>query len=1583
MPDIFDIVAAEPAGDIFDQVAGGVIAPALPPVPDMRIPAWDEVREELPDSLLKNEKAIKNSLSIAATHDISPDQALDLRETYEEEVNESSLYEKAQGSFKAGIGDVYSTAGNTMKWLGASDEFTRTYTDFGERLRSAYLPPTDESEFTWRKMGDPEWWATTGARSVPFVLSLIPAAIVGAYGGAVVGTGAAAITGLGTFGTTVLTTIGGASGAALMSRPVESAFEAGGVFEEAKARGMTDEEADAAADNTFWGNMTLTGIDAAQFALAFTPLKIMGPSANASLARRILATVGKVGVVGLGEAGEERIQEVISAKALGDEVDFFDVNDPRLNEASAVGMIFGVGLGGSGSVYTALTDRVVNSMPDDVKTDFETNKAAAVTDGLTDEAAELKALDAISATPEGKAHVEDVLNNLKEGVDIGKPVEAAPVEEAAAPEAPTAEEDIAAADAAIDLVIEGTEFDTLTDEEIAVAIGAVEAPVTPAEAEAIPEAVPEAKPPVHGLVSVERRESLVAEFLASQEVEAETDKLLDRLRSGVRPTQRKARGKSLVEFMRDIPEGIEDVGGELVAMDIDKAKKPFERNVVREGGIDPDQAVQRAHEAGFFPGIRLSDITPNDLFVATQRELAGDPQFSIQQGDEALQAELANLEDLERVLDEIDVGLEMSNEEIKAVMRGADPATVRKGTGAVRGIKGQIAEAVGIKKVSRMIREDKALAAAWKKAEQSARTAFREGNKEGVATERDRLKEIFAEARSRVEATTKVGKLKARILKEIKTTKAKKRGGKPVGKFTADVQRILDRFREAVKLSQEQAIDKIADNLDKFVGSEMPDSVILENRVLDMIVRLRYRAGEPGAPPLRRRFTVGELETLLEGIKEMKVGGKAIAELKKLNRKARDQKRVDDAVSVIMGGKELPKGLETTGVRPSTIAPKDFKEWLKKFTSSAGIHFVGWNDLMDMLSARDKTSEPGQSKLNQMAEVHTQENIEKGNRTKAVQEIARITRAAFGFTSDREMLTQFNLDAKEIEIGQFPNAKGTIVDLVMTKAEARKFMMEYSDPALRETFHEGMNFTDDMIQAIRGVLTAQDLTFIENQLEFYRQYYDRVNAVYREAYGVDLPFNEFYSPIRREGFVEPQGLYGAFLDEISYRRSVGSGSLKSRVKNLRRISLQSDVNVLERHIAEMEHFIAWSEKVRELNTVFKNPQVRTAVNLHHSKNMLGVIDKFINDFTRGGIETSNRLNWLDKIRGNFTRSVLAVKPTMTIKQLTSVMAYMEVMPVTDFVKGVANFWSAPLEKVKFLKKNSVWFAERGTFMERDVKTAMRMKEFSAYRKTRGFMDSLMLNVALGDQGAIAIGGWSYFQYLMKKKGLSQKAALTEFERFSEMTQQSADLSIQSDIQRMGSIAKLFSMFLSAPNLYVRKEMGAVRNLLAGRGSPLGHAKTLFIYHVLLPSLFQFVTDAFNWDEDNQKRAVILGPLNGLFIIGEGLELLVSKALGVRAFGNEVAPYAGAKDFGKFLTEAIRLISEGDLTDEEFYRGTRGLAGGIGAVTGLPTKQAVDLVKSGSDFVDGEYEKGFKEFIGYSPFVVEQHDKTIKGQVGAR
>jgi hypothetical protein len=344
-------------------------------------------------------KKSKNALTIAATHDIAPDAAFTITDEYAKKVDESNLYDKAVGSFKAGWGDIYSSIGGILKRKDIGGTLGDTYLEFGEKLKHAYIPPSDQSEFTWRKMIDPEWYATTAMRSVPFGISLVPAAVIGAYGGGAVGTAI----GLGKFGVTVLGAIGGAS----LSRPVESALEAQGAHEEAIQKGMTPDEAEEAANRVFWDNMKLGGLDAAEFATAFLPMgKVAGSTVKRSLKLRSLAAVGKLAGVGAMEAGEERYQEKTVMDALGDPASFFDMSNPRLNEASAAGAVFGVGLGGAGSVWTALTDRVTKTMPEPVKQVYEQAKKEGQSD--------IQALDTVAETPEGKQHIETVIQEMKD-----------------------------------------------------------------------------------------------------------------------------------------------------------------------------------------------------------------------------------------------------------------------------------------------------------------------------------------------------------------------------------------------------------------------------------------------------------------------------------------------------------------------------------------------------------------------------------------------------------------------------------------------------------------------------------------------------------------------------------------------------------------------------------------------------------------------------------------------------------------------------------------------------------------------------------------------------------------------------------------------------------------------------------------------------------------------------------------------------------------------------------------------------------------------------------------------------------------
>lgn len=802
--------------------------------------------------------------------------------------------------------------------------------------------------------------------------------------------------------------------------------------------------------------------------------------------------------------------------------------------------------------------------------------------------------------------------------------------------------------------------------------------------------------------------------------------------------------------------------------------------------------------------------------------------------------------------------------------------------------------------------------------------------------------------------------LKRKIKKSLVNVKIKKQAGKPISRFTPEIQRVLTIIRNGSKLNTEGVQQKITANLEKYKDSIPPDEVALENYILsNWIMGLDTMSNE-------------ELQKLLNKINQLKETGIMATELQKFNRQADINQWRDKAISVLTGGKGLPPGIETTGVRPEGL--KTIKEKAQRFISGLGKEIVGWKDILDMMSSKDKTSKPGESFLNTWADVLDEKNTEKRGMRIAIEKVKQIAKTALEVKTDRDMIRQFRDDSKEESLGVYKNAKGVNTELIFTKSEARKQWMELQDESLEETFKVGMAYTDEIIKAIENYLTPQDKAFVKAQLEFYQEYYDSINKVYRDIYGVDLPKNPNYSPLSREGIDRNVGEgFGEFMQEIFIRRQVSSGSLKSRVSNIRPLKNQSDIAVLEQHITEMEHFKAWAKKIRDMDAVFGDSKVRTAAKINHTSGMLNVLDGFMNDFTRGGMERAGRLKALDRLRGNFARAVLAVKISIGVKQLTSFIAYADTIPTKDFVAGTIDWAKNPIEKTRILLGSEL-MRERGKGLERDIKTAMKTDKWSNFRKSPNFLNSLMLNIQIGDKGAIVMGGWSVYKH-NRNQGKTHEQALKAFESITESTQQSADLSELSQWQRGGTFAKLFTMFRSSPNQYVRKEIGAIRNLIAGRQGIVRTAKTIVIFHFLLPMFFQWVSDAFKWDPKEQLRAAIFGPLNGLFILGDMIEGAVRTALGMRVYPSEIPIYGIADDIYK----AIRELTADDIDTEDIMDAISAILGFTGSIAGIPLKSPFDIGTGVKDIATGEFEQGFIKLLGWSPFVAEKGKKKTKAK----
>lgn len=1259
MPDIFDEIAPdgqERTGDVFDRIAAPTVT---------RVPQWDDIRARLPEDIQATHgNRVKNALSISAALDMPLSLSYDMHDSFTEKFKESNLWDKAQGSFKAGIGDVYSTIGNTMKWLGYSDEAASVYLDFGERLRAAYIPPIDQSEFTWGKMKDPEWWATTGVRSVPFTLSLIPAAIVGAYGGVA----AAGAAGLGAFGTTVLGAIGGAA----LSRPVESAFEAGGAYEEALSRGMSEEEANAAANKVFMGNMALTGVDAAQFALAFTPLKVLGKSANQTLSRRVLATTGRLAGVGVSEALEERYQETISGKALGDDISFFDLNDPRLNEASALGAIFGVGLGGAGSAWTGLTNHVVNTMPEDMRAEYDAQRAEGKTD--------IQALDAIAETPDGKQHIEGAIEALKKATEdtrrpevseaaasapetVSEPIPDLTTDEAAIVEQSTIETDEATETAAIDLIIEeGATLETLTDEQIAARAG-IEVPEGPTIAETTP-ALPETgvtpEQSATALLEGERAMRIVTDEMYQDALRQWKEKTSGVLRSGIDPT---------------LIAPLVTMG----AYHVESGARTFKK-----------WSEQMVKEFGEQVRPMLQDIW------------------------------------------------KQSRDYLKAQQ---SPRVVKK----------QIGLATGVKKISRLIREDQALAAAWKKAEQNSRIAFREGKKEALAKAKAQMQEVVAEAKRK--AAEKIAAIKAKAAEKKIYQREQDEQDAKIAKDIKTLKKLKKKSNGKIAVEYQEAIRLILEGID--FKKPTDDTVLRLTALHDYIIKNGVPLGISQAElnQLQRLSQVAVRDISPEALSGLAATVKKLYDLGKLKKQLMESKK----------GRERQAALDALIESTHNLDPQ-----------MSGKDEPTRSDIIKAGAARTN-----------MEILHTfrvADNIDGikdygGANATMIQEEMRAEMAAKNEANRRSRgLIEKILAVKE-ELTEEEQAKITIV-----------LMVEQGASSQAQALMEKYGYTQV------PVLTEQERAITGILRESVGEKTGAIAALYEQRETLAFPEVKNYFPIKYEEEVHDIPVPDLIMQDRHRTRQVEQGFTVARVPNVTKTPRIDFLKVAEEAITAQEWYLTMQPVIDEHAALIRTPEYREAAGSLATawwKDHVDIVAR------RGWSATARGNPLLRMARLNLNQAVLGYKLTTVIMQPFAVfdaVAYATsrwgLTAGKDIAMGFGGAWINPKAAMAYIKDNpALNLRQAGEIAIEETMEEVKGRKGAYARFKRGAMSGIRIADII-----TAAGVQKGFIEVLKKHSVKNAEAEAEAEFLMNLTNGSSEVTARPHILARGEGARLWLTF---------------------------------------------------------------------------------------------------------------------------------------------------------------------------------------------
>jgi hypothetical protein len=582
-------------------------------------------------------------------------------------------------------------------------------------------------------------------------------------------------------------------------------------------------------------------------------------------------------------------------------------------------------------------------------------------------------------------------------------------------------------------------------------------------------------------------------------------------------------------------------------------------------------------------------------------------------------------------------------------------------------------------------------------------------------------------------------------------------------------------------------------------------------------------------------------------------------------------------------------------------------------------------------------------------------------------------------------------------------------ELILSQNQMYYYYNQYKDssnhPAFETTF--GKNYVEVM-EKITAQLDPRVKQFADWQVnELFPALYNEYNKTYRAIYRTNMPWNKFYAGmLYKDGQKEDSGVLNLLGDGNPFGTSVGSGSTIARQKNSKAILDMDGTDALFTYLRNMEYFSAYAESIRDVNKLFTNEYIKKTIVRLHGQDIYNKIETIIQRVASKGIQTQQSAKFLNWMNNAFILSRLGLNPLLMIKQLTSVFTYANDIGVVNWMKFGAGLANVPkmVRTWKEIGENSVYMQDRKYQSITKVIESYSdsaMQEFIPSPTKDKIVNMMMFFTKTGDKAAIMIGGmpnYLYYKDQALKQGKTEeqaiKEAIVKFERDTKRTQQSSDIQDKDVLQTGDPLYRALNMFLTTPKQYMRKEMQAFTNLnrklmawdrKAGKGTVGENVRTLAMYHVFMPVLFQFITNGMpgllsDWEDEDEAdllRASIIGNLNALFIIGDAITALGDFATGKPWAGQ--APrntpiVAMALNIGKQWTRINTLKDpekKADATKKMVYE--------MLSVGGIPASNIDKIANNVMELIDGgeSPEKVIMRLLNYSEYQIKDKEKKKK------
>jgi hypothetical protein len=552
----------------------------------------------------------------------------------------------------------------------------------------------------------------------------------------------------------------------------------------------------------------------------------------------------------------------------------------------------------------------------------------------------------------------------------------------------------------------------------------------------------------------------------------------------------------------------------------------------------------------------------------------------------------------------------------------------------------------------------------------------------------------------------------------------------------------------------------------------------------------------------------------------------------------------------------------------------------------------------------DKELEKLETKVERSRVTYLSGEIRESD-TKTVEEVAKIIKSpsTFGYSAEEAKLWEDEMDAWS----NLPNARkrnltidriktpGTRIEIPLSQMEAVYMAMALRQPGIldQQSVHGYDHVTQTELEAFMSDDAKNWLAWFGAE---YSAEYDTANEVFMKLFHTRMPQIQFYAPLLKNH----QGNQ-ASLDPLNsgvVSQSVNPGAVKSRRGRTSSLRIESALAVYQAHFVQMDYWVHMAEYLRDTQAVMLNADVQNAIKSGHGAEAMQTLSSWIQlEMSRGvgkGALVMHSSKLMRNLKSGVAMKALAFNIGTSIKTLSSVFYSLGEIPITRwpaaFTRGVEHWgkmWDTNIIQNRLELGGTPEIRHILANAGKSKNAILRLVENAL---VYGSVPTQYADAVLTSYSAAMVYGDRFAQAKDAGAGddAAHKYAAREMEIAVSRTAQPNDWSGRSLIENDASgVFNLLSMFSSDP----RQKLGLVGEAMMKwkRGGATNEEtmRKVLAYWVIPGLMFQvanavtrslFKDDDKEWELDNFIRAAIVGPLQGLFLLGAAAEFFIASAV---------------------------------------------------------------------------------------------------------